>query len=112
MSIPDIGSLCLGLFVGWLAPYVVRRLNKITPTTLGTVLSAIFGSIILNFIAQSGATDAAWYYPIGLFIGLILSIIMGIISIKAETKHNTLYPDTPISYRDISYSLGDRTDKK
>lgn len=81
--ISAIGATALGIVVGWLVRYFIRRFESFTPKALGSVVSIIAGGAIISFLK----TDMSvwWFYPIGLLIGFI---VYTIIAIKAGGLHD------------------------
>lgn len=64
-----IGVTCLGVVVGWLVRYFIRRFKKFAPGVLSSLLSIILGGAVLKFLAVDNVT--IWYYPIGLLAGFV-----------------------------------------
>jgi hypothetical protein len=64
------GTTCLGIFIGYLAMYFVRRFTTFSPQVFGSLLSVVVGGAVLKFLGAD--RDAWWFYPIGLLIGLVL----------------------------------------
>jgi NhaP-type Na+/H+ or K+/H+ antiporter len=66
--IEAVGATCLGIVIGWIISYFLRRYQEFTPKTLGTTISLIAGGVVVKFLQVSPAVW--WFYPIGLLIGL------------------------------------------
>lgn len=68
-----IGSLALGIFMGYLAWYFVTRFTQYNFDALASVIGVLAGGAVVQFLGATG--DARWWYPIGLVAGwLIYSI--------------------------------------
>ena len=68
--IGSIGATCLGIVIGWLVRYFIRRFTRFTPMVLGSVLSIVLGGAVLKFLA---ADKSLWaFYPTGLLLGFVL----------------------------------------
>jgi hypothetical protein len=72
-----IGSLSLGIVVGWLVRYFIRRFKSFTPQALGFVISIIAGGAVIKFLEAD--KTVWWFYPIGLLVGFILYTIVAIL---------------------------------
>lgn len=72
-----IGALSLGIVVGWLVRYFIRRFKSFTPQALGFVISIIAGGAIIKFLEAD--KTVWWFYPIGLLLGFILYTIVAIL---------------------------------
>lgn len=76
MGVPaTLGSLALGLFVGWLVIYFLRRTKRFDVKGLSLVISAVVGSAVLKFL---GAGQSMWFYPIGLVLSLVVVWILAV----------------------------------
>jgi len=71
--IPAIGSTSLGIVVGFLVRYFIRRFSKCTPAALGSIISIAVGVTAVKFLAET--PTVWWFYPIGLLIGFALYFI-------------------------------------
>src|SRR4051812_13252283 len=67
--IPAIGATCLGIVVGWLVRYFIRRFDKFTPSVFGSLISILLGSAVMKVLTADKMTW--WFYPIGLLLGFI-----------------------------------------
>lgn len=65
-----IGSLSLGMVVGWLVWYFLTRLKRFTVRTLTALLSIVVGGTIIKLFGNN--PTVIWCYPIGLLIGFII----------------------------------------
>jgi uncharacterized membrane-anchored protein YhcB (DUF1043 family) len=70
--IPPIGSICLGIVVGWLARYFLFRFQTFTPQIFGTTLSIVLGGIVIRFLTDLPDKVVVWCYPIGLLLGFVI----------------------------------------
>ena|ERR1700733_3611169 len=75
--VPAIGTLSLGIVMGWLVRYFIRRFKDFTPQALGTVVSIMLGGAVLKLIS----TDATilFFYPIGLLIGFVVYTLLAML---------------------------------
>jgi hypothetical protein len=74
MIAATIGSICLGIVMGWLVRYCLDRFRQFTPKVLGSVVSVIVGGAVIH-IFQGGDSItryAQWYYFMGLLGGVLL----------------------------------------
>jgi glycopeptide antibiotics resistance protein len=68
--VPAIGTTCLGIVIGWLVRYFIRRFKKFSPSILSSVITIILGGAALKFLSVDKST--LWFYPIGLLIGFVV----------------------------------------
>ncbi|HCJ67087.1 MAG TPA: hypothetical protein DHV62_07135, partial [Elusimicrobia bacterium] len=61
-----VGSLSLGIVIGWLVRYFIRRFKSFTPKALGSVVSIIAGGAVIKFLEAD--KSVWWFYPIGLLM--------------------------------------------
>jgi uncharacterized membrane protein len=73
--VPAIGATCLGIVIGYLVRYFVRRFKNYTPKALSSVVSIILGGGVVKFLSTDQL--AWWFYPIGLLIGFMVYSIIG-----------------------------------
>src|SRR5690349_6772044 len=67
------GSLCLGIVIGYLVRYFIRRFQKFTPAALTSVVSILVGGAVAKFFQTSDqAAWALWLYPVGLLLGFAI----------------------------------------
>lgn len=69
-----VGSLCLGIVMGWLVRYFLERFSQFNAKVLGSVVSVIAGGVIVHlFEGNNPITQYAhWYYFIGLLPGILV----------------------------------------
>ena len=65
-----IGSTALGIVIGWLVRYFIRRFENFTAAALGSVVSIIIGGAVVKFLGPDAST--LWFYPIGLLLGFVI----------------------------------------
>ena len=65
-----VGSLALGVFVGYLAWYFVTRFTQFNFDALASVIGVLVGGAVVQFLGATG--DARWAYPIGLVAGWLI----------------------------------------
>jgi uncharacterized membrane protein YfcA len=68
--IPAIGATCLGIVIGWLVRYFIRRFDKFGPMVLGSLVSIVFGGAAIKFLEAD--KTVWWFYPIGLLLGFVI----------------------------------------
>lgn len=71
-----IGSLSLGVVVGWLVRYFIRRFKNFTPQALSFVISIAAGGAAIKFLEAD--KTVWWFYPIGLLLGFVVYTIVAI----------------------------------
>ena len=72
--IAQIGATCLGILIGYLVGFFIRRFKTFTPVTLSSVVSIILGVVVIRFLEVE--LSVWWFYPIGLLIGFIAQTIV------------------------------------
>jgi hypothetical protein len=60
-TIPAIGAICLGIVIGWLVRYFIRRFDKFNPQVLGSVISIVAGGAVVRFLEAD--PKVWWFYP-------------------------------------------------
>ena len=68
--IPAVGATCLGIVIGWLVRYFIRRFETFNPQILGSVVSILLGGAVVRFLEAD--KTVWWFYPIGLLLGFIV----------------------------------------
>ena len=86
---PAIGSLCLGIVIGWLVRYFIKRFKSFSPSVLSSVISIIGGATATRLLASD--STVVWYYPMGLLIGFIAYTVtvLWIIKMKIRTSNHS-----------------------
>jgi hypothetical protein len=63
LTTPVLGVTCLGIIMGWLVRYFIRRLKKFGPFILGMIVAVILGSgYAIKFLG--GVSQTIWWYEI------------------------------------------------
>ena len=76
MTIAQIGALCFGLVIGWVAYRTLRRQEgKAALSDIASVLGAVGGGVVTALFKTD---DMFGYYSIGLAIGFALYFIIGL----------------------------------
>jgi hypothetical protein len=65
--VPAIGATCLGIVIGYLVRYFIRRFSNFGAGALGSVITIILGGAVIKFLEAD--RSVWWFYPIGLFLG-------------------------------------------
>jgi hypothetical protein len=82
--LPALGACSLGIVIGWLVRYFIRRFTTFNPQVLSTLVSILVGGVVIRFL--DGDKTAWWFYPIGLLIGFIVySVIAYMVGGKEAT---------------------------
>ncbi|MBN3959640.1 hypothetical protein [Nostoc sp. NMS8] len=68
--VPLIGSTSLGIVIGWLIRYFIRRFQNYTPQALSSLVGVVVGGGIVKFLGAD--QTVTWFYPIGLLLGFII----------------------------------------
>lgn len=66
-----IGTLSLGVFLGYMAWYFATRVTDKWIDSFAAVAGILFGGVVLAFIGGA-AEQTRWFYPIGLVIGWLI----------------------------------------
>jgi hypothetical protein len=90
--IPAFGATCLGIVIGWLVRYFIRRFDKFNPQVLGSVISIVAGGAVVRFIGAD--PNVWWFYPIGLFAGFVLYTLVAILVAKKFPAEGVLFGRT------------------
>src|SRR5437764_834795 len=92
-TVAVIGATCLGMVIGWLVRYFIRRFDNWAASSLSSVVSIIAGGAVIEFMAADKAVW--WFYPKGLFLGFAIYQII-VMWIMRERKDGSITP-APIS---------------
>jgi hypothetical protein len=96
--VPPIGATSLGIVIGWLVRYFIRRFKTFTPSVLSSVLSIVLGGAAIKFLAAD--KTVWWFYPIGLLIGFIVYQVIVMVLLRPRTvKIGTFDPEEPTTDR-------------
>lgn len=71
-----IGSISMGIFVGFAFMKIFHRLNNFTVKMFSGLIGVIFGLVVIKFLEGSTSSNYLWGYPLGLIIGLAIYIII------------------------------------
>jgi len=95
--VPALGATCLGIVIGWLVRYFIRRFDKFGPMVLGSLVSIIFGGAVIKFLEAD--RSVWWFYPIGLLLGFV---IYHVVAVLHDSQSNTsgAKPPRPPDKRD------------
>jgi NhaP-type Na+/H+ or K+/H+ antiporter len=74
--VPAIGTLSLGIVIGWLVRYFIRRFKNFTPQAFGLVVSIMLGGAVVKFLDAD--PSVTFYYPIGLLIGFVVYTVLAL----------------------------------
>lgn len=87
------GATCLGIVIGWLVRYFIRRFNAFNPQVLGSVVSILAGGVVVKFLEAD--KTVWWFYPIGLFIGFVLYTAVAVILAKKFPDEGVVFGRKP-----------------
>lgn len=74
MTINDVGAVCFGIVVGWIAYRTIRRQKQpVNISDLSAVIGAVGGAAVTALFAESLFA----YYSIGLLIGFFGYLVVG-----------------------------------
>jgi uncharacterized membrane protein YeaQ/YmgE (transglycosylase-associated protein family) len=95
MTLAAIGAAVLGLVIGYLTHYLVRRDQQAGVGDLAMIIGAILGAAIFNIIKEPEAT---YWYLIGLGIGFFLywlALLLGREKVKKLIEQKKALPVLP-----------------
>lgn len=95
MLIGDWGALALGIVLGFLTHFLVRRDQKAGIGDLGSIVAVILGGVILDRISEGN--QISWYF-IGLCIGFFIywvALLLGREQVKTLIKQGKPLPLLP-----------------
>ncbi len=72
-NVEALGAVSLGVVIGWLVSYFVRRFKKFNPQILASTIPIFIGGGVIKFLQDN--SSAIWFYPIGLLIGFSLNVL-------------------------------------
>lgn len=81
--VPAIGATALGIAIGWLVRYFIRRFDKFGPKVVGSAISIILGGAAIKFLEAD--KSVWWFYPIGLLLGFAIYQIIAIVHTSGVT---------------------------
>jgi hypothetical protein len=68
--IPPLGCLSLGIVIGWLVRYFIRRFAKFSPSVMGSTITIVCGGAVARFLDANPMV--LWFYPIGMLLGFVI----------------------------------------
>jgi hypothetical protein len=68
---PVVGSICLGIVLGWLTRYFLARFQQFNVKIFSSVVSVICGGVVIRMFPDP-YHYAGWFYPVGLLLGILL----------------------------------------
>ncbi|MCI0345986.1 MAG: hypothetical protein L0221_11175 [Chloroflexi bacterium] len=71
----EIGTLALGVFLGYMAWFFATRVTTNWMTSFSSVVGVLFGGVVLTFLGGAGS-DGLTFYPIGLVVGWIIYALL------------------------------------
>jgi uncharacterized membrane protein len=92
-SVPAIGATCLGMVVGWLVRYFIRRFDKFNAQVLGSIVSILAGGAVVRFLEAD--RTVWWFYPIGLFLGFVLYTAVAVLFAKKYPVDGVIFSRGP-----------------
>lgn len=91
--IPEIGSTSLGIVMGWLVRYFIRRFDKFNPKVFSSVVSILVGGVIVKYLGTD--QNVLWFYPIGLLLGFAIYHVIATIEVNKERRQASTAPAAP-----------------
>jgi hypothetical protein len=80
--VPEISSTSLGIVMGWLVRYFIRRFEKFTPAVLSSIVSILVGGVAVKFLGAD--RNVLSFYPIGLLLGFVIYHVIATIEIHKQ----------------------------
>ena len=71
------GSLCLGIVVGWLVRFFIRRFKS--PLLLPSIIIFLGGNVVT---IVGNELNLLWFYSIGIFLGLVIYTLLAHIYLR------------------------------
>jgi urea transporter len=90
--VPKIGAVSLGIVIGWLVRFYIRRSQDFNTQTLKTLVSILVGGAVIRFLDAD--KTVWWFYPIGLLIGFIVYSVVAVLAGGAKVE-GSLYSALP-----------------
>lgn len=84
ITVPELGSASLGIVMGWLVRYFIRRFEKFSPAAFSSVVSILVGGVVVKFLGTE--QNILWFYPIGLLIGFVIYHVIATIEMNKEKR--------------------------
>ena len=108
-DLPSVSALALGIFIGFMAWYFIKRFKEYTTDGLTAVIGVLIGGVVVTFLdwtptaAASGAASATatvdvvhrWWYPIGLLVGFLVWYTAEWKRLGYRPSLTSLEPETP-----------------
>jgi hypothetical protein len=83
--VSEIGSTSLGVVIGFLVRYFIRRFNSFSASVLSSVITIILGGAVIKFIEAD--KTVWWFYPIGLLLGFVAYQIIATRAIESDRTY-------------------------
>ena len=74
--VPALGVLSLGIIIGWLIRFFIKRFKSFTPKALTSVVTLIVGGSTVKLLGAD--KTLFWFYPIGLLAGFTIYTILAL----------------------------------
>ncbi len=81
-DINQIGILLIGIVLGWMLIFAVRR-YRVHWGAFAGFMAVLFGTGILSFLLRN---DLLAYYGIGMFVGFFTNIVLRVVGTKVGGK--------------------------
>lgn len=85
--VPALGSLSLGIVVGWLIRFFIRRFKSFTPKALTSIVSIIAGGATVKLLEADNTV--LWFYPIGLLGGFLIYTMLALWALGIPRSFNS-----------------------
>lgn len=84
MTVETVGAVVLGVVIGFLAHYLIRKDPEPGIEDLAAIVGVVLGSVVFNVI--TGQDQTSWYL-IGLGVGFLLYWLALLVGLERVKKH-------------------------
>lgn len=93
MTVETVGAVVLGVVIGFLAHYLIRRDPEPGIEDLAAIVGVVLGSVVFNVI--TGQDQTSWYL-IGLGVGFFLYWLALLAGLERVKKHHQEMKPLPL----------------